>query len=65
MVYGGRWLPLMLGATAYLYELEPRGGALRPLEILGRIDESRTISRAREYRLVKEIAKGAMLIRLR
>ena len=27
MVYGSRWLPLMLGATAYLYELEPRGGA--------------------------------------
>ncbi len=25
--YGGRWLPLMLGATAYLYDVEPRGGA--------------------------------------
>ena len=26
--YGGRWLPFMLGATTYLYDVEPRGGAL-------------------------------------
>ena len=25
--YGGQWLPLMLGATAYLYDVESRGGA--------------------------------------
>ena len=25
--YGGRWLPFMFGATAYLYDVEPGGGA--------------------------------------
>lgn len=26
--YGGRWLPFMIGATTYLYDVEPGGGAL-------------------------------------
>lgn len=26
--YGGRWLPFMIGATTYVYDVEPRGGAL-------------------------------------
>ncbi|SVD90919.1 uncharacterized protein METZ01_LOCUS443773, partial [marine metagenome] len=25
--YGGRWLPFMFGATAYLYDVEPGGGS--------------------------------------
>lgn len=25
--YGGRWLPFMIGATTYLYDVEPGGGA--------------------------------------
>jgi len=25
--YGGRWLPFMIGATTYLYDVEPSGGA--------------------------------------
>lgn len=24
--YGGRWIPFMYGATAYLYDVEPKGG---------------------------------------
>ena len=25
--YGGKWLPFMIGATTYLYDVEPRGGS--------------------------------------